>query len=69
MHRMLIKKGSAEEGLKDEGKLLASALEYRGGSERKKPDAYSGASGLGGPVGRRGHFILTSMEKALEYGR
>lgn len=36
MHRMLIKKGSSEEGPKDKGKLLASALEYRERREREE---------------------------------
>lgn len=36
MHRMLIKKGSSEECPKDEGKLLANALENREGREREE---------------------------------
>lgn len=62
-NKKLISKGS----YKDEGKLAANALEYREGRE-KKPEIYSGASGLEEPRRKERPFTFTSVEKVLEYG-
>lgn len=66
---MLIKKGSSEEGPNDEAKLLASLGVQGREGERRNQIHILGPVGRKSPVGRRGHFIFTSMEKALDHGR
>ena len=70
MHRMLIKKGSSEECPKGERETLSQCFGEQGREgERRNQMHILRPVGWKGLVGRRGHFIFTSMEKALEHGR